>query len=171
MSQALPNITGPVFNLDEKTIEAGLEASRESKRLRMILPLHRTQDAKVQRMINFLQPGTYIQPHLHPLDHAVESILLVQGALTFFTFDDEGNVDNQYNLDIKKGTCLLDMEPRIWHNFIVTKPDTIIFEVKRGPYDPETDKTFADWAPKEGSGEAGDYLSFLERFNRNGYER
>lgn len=163
MNLALPNITEPVFNLDEQTLQAGLKASRKSSRLRMILPLHRTQDALVQRMVNFLQPGTYIRSHMHPLDHAVESIMLLQGSLSFFIFDKSGNVTARFDLNGRASNNLVDIEPLTWHSFIVTKPDTVIFEVKRGPYNPETDKTFADWAPDEGSKEAVEYMESLKQ--------
>ncbi|MEX0928334.1 MAG: WbuC family cupin fold metalloprotein [Balneolales bacterium] len=160
---AFPNITGPVFHLDGGTMASGLEASRKSSRLRIILPLHRSQDAQVQRMVNFLQPGTYIRPHQHPRDHAIESIVLVQGSLSFFIFDDEGRVTSHLPLNESGQGALIDIEPRIWHSFIVTQPDTVIFEVKRGPYDPETDKLFARWAPVEGGSGTGEYLRFLGR--------
>lgn len=163
MSLALNNITGPFFHPDEKIMKEGLEASRKSARGRMILPVHRTQDALVQRMLNFLQPGTYIRPHMHPLDHAVESIIIIQGALSFFIYDDAGNVKQHFYLNNKDSGSLIDIEPRIWHSFIVTSPDTVIFEVKRGPYNSQTDKTFAGWAPEEGSDKANDFLLFLEQ--------
>ena len=163
MSLALPNITGPLFKLDAETLQTGITASRKSPRRRIILPIHRTQDAQVQRMINFLQPGTYIHPHQHPLDHAVESVMVIKGAIRFFVFDDKGLVTETVEMAENSGASLLDIEPRIWHSFIVTKPDTVVFEVKRGPYNAETDKTFADWAPAEGSPEAAELLRFLEK--------
>ena len=41
-------------------------------------------------------------------------------------------------------------------------PDTVIFEVKPGPYDAATDKEFAPWAPPEGDPRAHAYLIQLE---------
>ncbi|MEX0685295.1 MAG: WbuC family cupin fold metalloprotein [Balneolales bacterium] len=163
MSLALHNITGPFFKLDAETMQSGISASRKSSRRRVILPIHRTQDALVQRMINFLQTGTFIRPHKHPLAHAAESLILLKGSLRFFIFDDMGIIDKQFDMDENDNINLIDIEPQTWHNFIVTKPDTVIFEVKRGPYDPETDKEFADWSPEEGSQKALDFLRFLEK--------
>ena len=44
---------------------------------------------------------------------------------------------------------------------IVHEPDTVIFEVKKGPYNPETDKEFASWSPEEDSPEVTDFLARL----------
>lgn len=148
---AFDNVSGNLFQLSDKMIEDGVKASRESERLRMILPIHRKQDARVQRMINFLQPGTYIRPHKHPLEHASESLILIQGSIRFFTFDDEGNVLTKNKIQSKPLPGVIDIEPEVWHSFIVLEKDTILFECKKGPYDAEADKTFAEWSPEEGS--------------------
>jgi cupin fold WbuC family metalloprotein len=158
---AFPNPTGDLFHLTDEMIEAGLRASRESSRLRMILPIHRKQEAGVQRLINFLQPGTYIRPHRHPLNHATESIVLMKGRIRFFTFDGDGNVTTCRELRGNLLPSVIDIEPRVWHSFQVFEEDTILFECKCGPYNAKTDKEFADWAPEEGSTEAAAWMKNL----------
>jgi cupin fold WbuC family metalloprotein len=59
-------------------------------------------------------------------------------------------------------SCLVDIEPGVWHTLVPLADDTVILEIKRGPYDAMTDKTFAAWAPSEGSDEACGYLKQLE---------
>jgi dTDP-4-dehydrorhamnose 3,5-epimerase-like enzyme len=44
---------------------------------------------------------------------------------------------------------MIDIEPNLWHGFVALEPDTVILEVKRGPYDGAGDKVFAPWAPGE----------------------
>ena len=161
MKQAFDNPSGDLFLLDEKYVEDGLQASRMSRRLRIILPLHREQDAQVQRLINFLQPGTYIQPHLHPLPHATESIVVLRGKIRFFTFNDSGSPKTDRILSSEPVPGVVDIEPRVWHSFLVLERDTILFECKKGPYIAETDKKFASWAPGEGSREADEWLAKL----------
>jgi cupin fold WbuC family metalloprotein len=68
MKLAMSNPTGPVFELTPAILEEGLAESRLSPRRRMLLPIHRAGEDLVQRMINFMQPGTYIQAHQHPRD-------------------------------------------------------------------------------------------------------
>jgi len=106
----------------------------------MLLPLHRSQEAIVQRMLNFFQPGTYIQPHLHPLPHATETIQVLRGGLGFLIFDDEGRVKSQHVLRAG-GLGLIGIEARVWHGFVTLEPDTVILEIKRGPYDQQHDRS------------------------------
>lgn len=151
---AFENVNEPIFTLSDELIQQGILASRESERRRIILPIHREQDSEVQRMINFLQPDTYIRPHKHPLKHATESLVLIQGSILFFTYHDSGEVQSEYKIESKPLPGVIDIEPGVWHSFKVLEQDTLLFECKRGPYDAETDKIFAPWAPEEGSVEA-----------------
>jgi hypothetical protein len=41
-------------------------------------------------------------------------------------------------------------------------PSTVVLEIKPGPYDPNTDKVFADWAPGEDEAGAGECLRWLK---------
>lgn len=165
MKQAFDNPSGDLFLLENKQIEEGLRASRKSDRLRMILPLHREQGAKVQRLINFLQPGTYVRPHLHPLPHATESIVVLKGKIRFFTFNDAGKTRTDQILTSDLFPGVVDIEPRVWHSFLVLEEDTILFECKKGPYDAVSDKEFAAWAPPEGSAEAAEWLDKMSNYS------
>jgi len=159
MPKALPNPTSPLFALNEDTLQLGKKASRESPRLRIIFPVQRSQEARVQRLLNFMQPGTYIQPHCHPEPHASESLSLISGELELLIFSEGGDILSRHLLN--KDSPLIDIEPGVWHGMIVREEDTVIFEVKQGPYDPNADKHFASWAPTEGDAAASDYLASL----------
>jgi cupin fold WbuC family metalloprotein len=84
---------------------------------------------------------------------------LVSGSLDVLIFDEHGSLSDRIHLT--PDSPLIDIEPGTWHGMVVRAPDTVIFEVKQGPYDPTTDKTFATWAPPESSPEAFDYLAGL----------
>jgi len=166
MNLAMPNPTGSVFELTDALRTEGLAQSRRSPRRRMLLPIHRAGEDLVQRMINFMQPGTYIQAHQHPRDWATETILVMSGTLGFVTFDGEGKGLTVSRLGVGD---LIDIEARVWHGvlalapdtvILALAPDTVILEIKRGPYD-DTDKVFAEWAPAENALEAPTYLSWL----------
>ena len=47
----------------------------------------------------------------------------------------------------------------VWHTLLALAPDTMLFEVKPGPYAPLSDKHFAPWAPREGAAAAADLLA------------
>ncbi len=157
MKLALENPVGPVFELTPDLRDLGLEESRRSPRRRMLMPIHRGQDDLVQRMVNFLQPGTYIRAHQHPREWASETILVMSGILGFVTFDESGEVLSAHSLHPGD---LLDIEARVWHSVLALAEDTIILEIKRGPYSDE-DKVFAVWSPDEGSATAPAYLEWL----------
>lgn len=158
MKLALENPIGPVFRLSPEILEEGLAASHSSPRKRMLFPMHRGAEDIVQRMVNFLQPGTYIQPHHHPRDFASETILVMQGEMGFVVFDGEGEVQSAHRLGVGE---VIDIEARVWHGVLALAPDTVILEIKRGPYD-ESDKVFANWAPAENADGMAEYQASLE---------
>jgi len=159
MSHSLPNLSGDIVTLSEKLLLEGRKASRESHRLRVMQPIQRTQDAGVQRLLNFLQPGTYIRPHCHPLPDASESVLVISGRLEVLIFDSHGSIQERHHLETSNP--FIDIEPGVWHSMIVLENDTTVLEFKKGPYDPITDKLFAHWAPPEDHRQAVDYLQSL----------
>lgn len=157
MKLALPNATGPVFELTREIREEGFRESRLSPRRRIIFPIHRSSEDLVQRMLNFMQRGSYIQAHQHPREWATETIHVIAGELGFITFNEEGEILTVHRLGVGE---LIDIEARVWHAVIPLADDTLILEIKRGPYCDE-DKVFADWAPSESSEEAPAYLKWL----------
>lgn len=155
---ALDNFKGNLFTLDDDLIRKGCEASARSRRKRIMFPVQRSQDDAVQRLINFLQPGTYIRPHLHPLDGASETIILLRGKICFQIFDEQGEVTERITLKAGEPSCMADIVPGVKHNFVVLSPDTVVAEFKNGPYDASTDKQFLDSSPEEGTEEAAKLL-------------
>ncbi len=135
-----------------------LSMSRDSPRRRMIQRVHKTNDAGVHKMFNALQPGTYITPHRHMHPEKTETILVVAGAMLFVEFTDDGTVKKHTLLQPGTENFGVDVAPHVFHTFVALKPDTLIFEVKDGPYELHTDKDFAPWAPKEGTEGDEEYL-------------
>ncbi len=58
----------------------------------------------------------------------------------------------------------VDSDPGVYHTFLATEDDTVLFEVKPGPYSPANDKDFASWAPEKGSPAAKKYMQYLYDF-------
>ncbi len=157
MKLALSNPQGPVFELTPALREEGLRESRLSPRGRMLLPIHRGQDDLVQRMVNFLQPQSYVRAHVHPRPWASETLFVISGCLGFLTFDEQGKTLSVHRLEAGD---LIDIEAGVWHGVLALAEDTILLEIKRGPFDVE-DKVFAAWAPEEFSAEAAAHLDWL----------
>jgi cupin fold WbuC family metalloprotein len=161
MKVALDTPAGPVVWLDAARIAEGIVASRQSPRRRMMAPIQRSPEAPVQRLLNILQPGSYVQPHLHPRAQGSETVLVMQGAIAFFIFDENGGITESRRLAAGTPGLLVDIEPNVWHTFAATAPDTVVLEIKGGPYDREHDKVFAAWAPEETAPDAPAYLEAL----------
>ena len=160
---AFDNFTGDVFSLDDALISRGCRAAEESPRKRIMFPVQRSQGDVVQRLINFLQPGTYIRPHRHPMEGASETMIVLKGALCFQTFDEQGEVTERITLNAGSAECMADIVPGVWHNFVVIRADTVVAEFKKGPYDAQTDKEFLLSTPEEGTKEAVELLEKWER--------
>lgn len=159
--RALSAPSGAICWLSKDLLEGAIAASHESPRRRVIQPFHRSESATLQRMFNAVQPGSYIPPHRHLEPPKAESWIVLTGALAFFTFDDQGTISEC--LEIRAGGEIfgVDLEPGVYHTFFALEPDTVVYEVKDGPYSPTTDKTFPAWAPAEGTPEASRYLAQL----------
>lgn len=163
---ALPGPEGDVVTLDAALLARGTEASRTSPRRRVMVPLQRRPEG-VQRMLNFLQPGSYIRPHRHPQPEHVECIAVLQGALGFLEFAADGALRGKWRLEAGRAqACMVDIDAGVWHGLVVLAPDTVILEIKRGPYDAERDKKFPAWAPEEGAPGAGPALRGWENLFR-----
>ena len=147
--------------IDTALMTEAVSMSRQSPRSRIILPLHKSEQANLHRMLNAMQPGSYVQPHRHSNPPKSESIIVLQGSIHFVIFDINGNVERDFALSAGTAQFGIDLEPDMYHTFFATTADTVLFEVKPGPYEPASDKDFAPWAPAEGSDDAASYLESL----------
>jgi hypothetical protein len=62
-------------------------------------------------------------------------------------------------LEMNKASPIAQISICIWHGFVVLERDTVVMEIKPGPYRPNE---FAEWAPAEG---CPDVSAFLRRVN------
>ena len=132
-----------------------------SPRLRKNFNLHDGYQDPIQRLLNALEPGTYIRPHRHP-DGVWELFILLYGGCSVLLFDDDGRVTDR--IDMQTGdTLVMEVPVRAWHAVAVTQPGTMILEAKPGPYSPVDAKDFARWAPEEGQPGCDDLCRWMER--------
>jgi cupin fold WbuC family metalloprotein len=134
-------------------------------RLREIHVLHEGNDDPLHRMLNALQPGTYARPHRHLDPPKSEGFVILQGMAGIVLFVEHGeDISEEYILlDQERGALIADVRPGVWHTILALEPDTVLYEVKPGPYSSMTDKDFAPWTPAADSDAAGEYLRGLER--------
>lgn len=127
-------------------------------RRRKNLNLHDHLDDPIQRLLNALEPGTYIRPHRHP-DGVWELFTLLSGACSIVVFDEGGVVTERVDL-AQDGVLVAEIPAGAWHSVVAQQSGTVVIEVKPGPYVPGS---FAAWAPEEGSDGALACLDWLQR--------
>jgi cupin fold WbuC family metalloprotein len=159
VAHALPAPGEAVVELTIARIEEAIGGSLRSPRGRVILPFHLDDHATLHRMLNAMQPGSYVRPHRHRDPPKDEAAIVLRGAAACIIFDDEGRVRDSLRLAAQGHEFGVDIKAGVWHTFFALAPDTVLFEAKTGPYDALTDKEFASWAPAEGSPEAQAYLA------------
>ena len=143
--------------------------ARRNPRRREILVLHDGGGDPLQRMLNAIEPGSYIRPHRHLEPPKAEGLVLLRGSLGFVPFDATGRPDEDgfVHLSREAGVLGVDYRAGLWHTFFALETGTVLYEVKPGPYEAASDKEFAPWAPEEGTPAGAAYLAGLERLFRS----
>jgi cupin fold WbuC family metalloprotein len=162
--QATRSCHDRVVAVDDNLVLAKAACARVNERGREIHIFHTGDDDPLQRMLNAMQPGSYVRPHRHLDTGKSEAVVLLRGSIGFMPFHDDGSIDEEHLVLLSRETGVLafDCRPHVWHTFFALEPDTVVFETKNGPYTASTDKDFAPWAPAEGDPAAIAYLAGLE---------
>ena len=143
--------------LDTLTAQA-----QASPRLRKNHNLHQADDSPCHRLLNAMEPDSYIQPHRHLAPDKDESIVVLRGRLAAIAFDDEGTVTATHLLEPGGAALAIDVPHGLFHTFVCLERGSVFFEAKAGPYLPLTPAERAPWAPAEGEPEAPAYLAALK---------
>jgi len=156
--------------IDDVLLSRKARDAMANPRKREIHFFHHGDDDHLHRMLNCLQPGSYIRPHRHWDPPKDEAIFLLKGLVGFVSFDDQGNTGGErfVLLDKNRGFYGIDWRAGVWHTFFALEADTVVIEMKSGPYAPATDKDFAPWVPEEGTPEGMRWIADLEdRFRKH----
>jgi cupin fold WbuC family metalloprotein len=136
-------------------------AAAESPRRRMNHNFHDTGDAPCHRLLNAIEPGSYIPPHRHLDPNKEESMIVLRGTLGVIFFGTDGQVLGTARLTPGGDGVAVNVPVGVYHSVLGLVPGTVFFETKSGPYLPLTDDERAPWAPGEGDGGAAEYHAGL----------
>jgi cupin fold WbuC family metalloprotein len=142
--------------LDEVSTEA--QAAERRRRNRNF---HPHDDYPANRLLNAIEPGSYVMPHRHAEPTKDETIIVLRGCLGMAVFDDAGELVQALRLGPAENALGVDIAHGTWHSVFALVAGTVFFEAKAGPYRPLTEAERAPWAPSEGSTEAARYLAHL----------
>lgn len=119
--------------INDKLLDKVTAEAQASPRLRMNFNLHESLDAKAQRLINVLLPGTALPVHRHC--HTAETYVLLRGKMVVVFYDQTGAQIARHLLDPTTGNYGVQIPKGQWHTVEVIEPSAIL-EVKDGPYTP-----------------------------------
>jgi len=144
--------------IDEDLFNQVAGRARATPRRRMNHNFHAAAEDNPHRFLNVLLRGTYIRPHRHLHPPKSEAFLVLEGVAEVIVFTQQGEISARYRLGGRK-VWGVDLAPGVWHTVVALTDRVVCYEVKPGPWEPATDKEFADWAPLESDPAAQAFLA------------
>ena len=149
--------------IDQKLLDRITAEAMNSPRRRKNFNLHSGDDFCCHRLLNAMEPDSYIRPHRH-LDPAKdESMVMVRGRMGVLVFDEAGNIQSQTIIAASGNAVAVDIPHGLFHTVVSLESGTIFFESKAGPYLALTEEEKGEWSPAEGVPEAVYYLESLTK--------
>jgi cupin fold WbuC family metalloprotein len=134
--------------LDELLRDAAAGARRRSHIL-----LHQNHQDQVQRLLIGLEPDSYVRPHVH--SEQWEMLVLLRGRLDVLIFSPQAALVQRLAMSAAAPVVQI---PRATFHGAVALSESVVMEVKPGPYRPNE---FADWAPEEGKTAAAAFVGWV----------
>jgi cupin fold WbuC family metalloprotein len=144
--------------LDEISLQA-----KQSPRLRKNYNFHHSDEDICHRLLNAMEPGSYIQPHRHLDRNKDETLVVIRGKMGLILFDDHGNIEEKVLLELADHAMIVNIPHGKFHTWISFEERSVFFESKAGPFLPLTEEEKAFWAPKEGDASSAAYLASLKK--------
>ena len=148
--------------IDDSLLDAVAGAARASPRLRRNHNFHRADTDASHRLLNAIEPGSYVVPHRHLDPEKDETFVVLRGRFGLVLFDDDGVVTHRIVLDTAGPTYGVTIPHGTFHSIVSLAAGSVFLEAKAGPYLPLTGAERAIWAPAEQDADAAGYLTWLE---------
>ena len=143
--------------LGARELDALIEQARSSPRRRKNFNFHPGDAHPGHRLLNAVEPDSYICPHRHLAEHKDETLVVVRGAFGALFFDEHGAITNRVVIGAAGEYIGVDIPRGVFHTLVALESGSVFLEAKAGPYDAATDKELAPWAPREDSADAARY--------------
>ena len=148
--------------IDESVMDGAMEAARSSERRRAMIHFHRSPDEPVQRMVNAIEPESYVRPHRHTNPARPEIFVVLRGSVLIVRFSDDGAPIEGLMVSADGPVRGAEIQGEAWHTVVALSGGTVLYEVTQGPYNAATNEEFAPWAPPaEDAGAAQVYIAAL----------
>jgi len=157
-----------VINFSADYLISLMAEAKNSPRQRQHRNLHKSYEDPCQRLLNAISVDSYIRPHRHSFDPKSETLIAVWGQFALITFDDAAKIQEVIKFGSEKyheASSLgvgVELPAGIWHTVIALVPESILLELKAGPFNPNAAKEPAPWAPEEQTSDGLAYFAMLK---------
>ncbi len=149
--------------IDQKKLEDISLQAKQSPRLRKNYNFHHADHEICHRLLNAMEPDSYIQPHRHLDINKDETLIVVRGSMAIIIFNDAGKIEEKSILEPDGDVLMANIPHGAYHTWLSLKERSVFFEAKGGPFLPLTNDEKAPWAPEEGHESAKAYLASLKK--------
>ncbi len=150
-----------MIKINDDLLLALTEKAKANPRKRMNHNFHYELDDPIQRFLNALEPDTFLPPHRHLNPSKEEIFLVLKGKLVLIEFDDEGKITSHMIIEPRNGTYGGEVSCGTWHTLISLESGTVIYEIKKGPFEPIAETDLAPWVPQNSLSESIRYQQSL----------
>lgn len=152
----------PVQTINRELLDNVSMQARTAPRRRKNHNFHAAENDPCNRLLNAIEPDSYIQPHCHRDASKDETIIIVRGRVGMVFFDDRGAVTSTTVLAPASEAVGVNVPHGVYHTLVALESNSVFFEAKAGPYAPLIPEEKAAWAPVEGDPRAATYLAGLK---------
>ena len=152
-----------ILKIDRALLDQVSAQAKAAPRLRKNFNIHASETEPCNRLLNALEPGTYIQPHRHADPLKDEAMTMVRGKMGLVTFDENGKVAETILVQAGGEVMAVSIPHGVFHSLVALESGTVFFEAKAGPYQALLPAEKSTWAPAEGSPDAVAYLAGLHK--------
>lgn len=147
--------------IDARMFDALSAQAQDSVRRRRNFNFHPTDHYPSNRLLNAIEPDSYVPPHRHLDPTKDETLFVLRGSIGVLLFDNAGTVVDQRVIIAGGDTVGIDIPHRVIHSLVALEPGTIAFEAKAGPFADRTPAELLSFAPAEASPGAVGYLAWM----------
>lgn len=147
-------------------LDALTAAAQASARRRKNFNFHACDGDPSHRLLNAVEPDSYVCPHRHMEPGKDETLVVLRGAFGVLFFDERGNVTQQAVIRAAGELVGVNIPRGVFHTLVALESGSVFLEAKAGPYDAATDKELGPWAPPEGDARAAGYHASLRALFR-----
>lgn len=148
--------------IDQALLLRAAEAGAAATRRRKNYNFHSSDVDACHRLLNAVEPDSYIPPHCHFDASKDETILILRGRIGMVLFSPEGVITDSCVLEACGNQLGINIPHGQFHTLVALEPGSVFFEAKAGPFRPLKVEEKATWAPNEGDNEATIYLNKLK---------